>query len=952
MRYRYWLILSLFVVGLCVAFFSVVNNEAKQEAIKSLNDQQIIIARQAKQSIEKLFDRYIRVLSNNAQNERIITLDREGKRVIHVLYDTFSDEVAAVSRVNESGRIVYTYPVDPASIGQDVSDQDHIKEIRRTQKPVVSDVFTAVQGFRAIAVHVPVFQGKDYRGSLAFLVRFERIAQQNLEGIRMGEDGYAWMISREGIELYCPVPGHVGKSVFENCKDFPDILAMAKNMVAGKQGVAAYEYNLIRDKTSRVMKHAVYLPVRIGNTFWSIVVATPDKEALNMMERFRTKLIAIFGILLLVGISLSYVGGRAWVILSEEKKRKEAERALSESEETILKERERFLTLIEKAPFGMMLIGKEGRITYMNPQFKALFGYALTDIPDGRTWFRKAYPDPEYRHLLISEWLRDFREGEVDRTVMKVLTATCKDGSEKEISSASLRLSSGEVLFCCEDITQLKESQEALRESEAKYRTVVDNSLVGFCIIQDDTFKFVNKRFCEIYGYSYDEFVANKMDIMHPIHPDYRERVRETVRKRLAGEVAHLEHEFKAVRKDGKTINVKVFGSSIIYNGRPATTGSVIDVTREKMLESQFLQAQKMEAIGVLAGGIAHDFNNILMTILGYISVLLTETAAVDPRHEKLKIMEQQVQHGANLTKQLLGFARGGKYETKPTDLNGLLARSADMFGRTKREITIYSKFEEDLRTVEVDRGQMEQVFLNLFVNAWQAMPGGGELYLETANVPSRGDVPAYVKVSVTDTGVGMDEATRQRIFEPFFTTKGMGRGTGLGLTSVYSIVKNHGGSIEVFSEKGKGTTFDIYLPASDKAVTEEQKTMGDMHTGSETILLIDDQDAIVNVGKVILEKLGYTVLTAYSGEEAVAVYEKEGEKIDLVILDMIMPGMSGGKTYKMLKEMNPGIKAILSSGYSLNEEAAEIMENGCNGFIQKPFNAAELSKKIREVLA
>jgi two-component system, cell cycle sensor histidine kinase and response regulator CckA len=506
---------------------------------------------------------------------------------------------------------------------------------------------------------------------------------------------------------------------------------------------------------------------------------------------------------------------------------------------------------------------------------------------------------------------------------------------------------------------ELKQAEIALRESEVKYRAVVDTSLVGFCIIQDGLFKFVNKRFCDIYGYSYEEFV-NGMDFLFPIHPDDKKMVEESVAKRLSGELERVEHEFRAIRKDGDVITVKVLGSSIVYDGRPATTGSVIDVTREKALESQFFQAQKMEAIGVLAGGIAHDFNNILMTILGYTSLMLMDTDPENQNYEQLQIIERQVQSAAELTKQLLGFARGGKYEIKTTDLNGLLTRSVDMFGRTKKEISVHCAYDESLWNVDIDRGQMEQVFLNLFVNAWQAMPGGGEIYVETRNVVLDDPIlqvgsikkGKYVKVSVTDTGEGMDDATRQRIFEPFFTTKTMGRGAGLGLATVYGIVKNHGGAINVYSEKGQGSTFNLYLPASDKPFEEEHRETAQVLKGSGTILLVDDQDAVLNVGRVILDKLGYKVFTARSGDEAVKVYQERNGGVDLVILDMIMPGMSGGETFAALKKLNNHIKVILSSGYSVNDQVLKVMEQGCNGFIQKPFNVPDLSRKIRESLA
>jgi two-component system cell cycle sensor histidine kinase/response regulator CckA len=317
------------------------------------------------------------------------------------------------------------------------------------------------------------------------------------------------------------------------------------------------------------------------------------------------------------------------------------------------------------------------------------------------------------------------------------------------------------------------------------------------------------------------------------------------------------------------------------------------------------------------------------------------------------------VQSGADLTSQLLGFARGGRYEVKTTDMNEIMEKTSSLFGRTKKEISIHRKSGKDLWSVEVDRGQMEQVFLNLYVNAWQAMPGGGELYLETQNflLDTAKDFPylakpgKYVKITITDTGTGMDEKTKERIFDPFFTTKDMGRGTGLGLATVYGIIKGHQGMINVYSESDHGTTFTIYLPASEKEVIQEKTATGEIARGTETILLVDDEKMVLEVNKELLASMGYKVHAIGSGQEAIAVYTEKRNKIDLIILDMIMPGISGSDTFDRLREINPEIKVLLSSGYSLNGQAQSIMDRGCNGFLQKPFNLEQLASKVRETL-
>ena len=379
---------------------------------------------------------------------------------------------------------------------------------------------------------------------------------------------------------------------------------------------------------------------------------------------------------------------------------------------------------------------------------------------------------------------------------------------------------------------------------------------------------------------------------------------------------------------------------------------------RKAELESKLQEAQKMKALGTLAGGIAHDFNNLLMGIQGNTSLMLLDTDPAHPHYEKLKNTEQYVLRGSELTRQLLGFARGGKYEVKPTALNELIKKSSEMFGRTKKEISIHYTLQDDLWTVNVDRGQIEQVLLNLFVNAWQAMPEGGHLYLVTENVeitkpPSEDIKPGmYVKTSVTDTGVGMDEKTIERIFDPFFTTKERNRGTGLGLASAYGIIKNHDGFFEVSSKVGQGSTFSFYLPATECAVvaddTEAEKKL---LSGNETILVVDDEVPILDVACGMLEKLGYKVLPASSGQEAVKTYGQLRDQIDLVLLDVIMPGMSGRETFENLKALNPHVKVLLSSGYSLGGEASKIVAMGCCGFVQKPYDIYKLSQRVREAL-
>ena len=423
------------------------------------------------------------------------------------------------------------------------------------------------------------------------------------------------------------------------------------------------------------------------------------------------------------------------------------------------------------------------------------------------------------------------------------------------------------------------------------------------------------------------------------------------------GEVIALEMDFKA--KDGSILHMQMFSRLIQIGNKKLLLTMFLDMTEQKRLEVQLHHAQKMEAIGTLAGGISHDFNNLLMGIQGNVSLMLLHIDTEHPHYDRLKSIEKQVQSGAKLTSHLLGYARKGKYEVKPIDLNDLVRETSESFGRTRKDISIHRQLREELFAIVADSGQIEQVLWNLFVNAADAMPGGGDLILKTHNVthedmkdklydPKPG---SYVLLTVADTGMGMDKQTIDRIFDPFFTTKEMGRGTGLGLASAYGIIKAHAGYIDVESEKGVGTTFSIYLPSSEKEVQKVVRVAKEVIEGKETVLLIDDEEVISEVGKDLLEAIGYRVLTARDGKEAIEIYKNNRDKIDLVILDMVMPRMSGGEAYDKMKEISPNVKVLLSSGYSIDSQAKEILARGCDAFIQKPFGMRELSQKIREVL-
>ena len=393
----------------------------------------------------------------------------------------------------------------------------------------------------------------------------------------------------------------------------------------------------------------------------------------------------------------------------------------------------------------------------------------------------------------------------------------------------------------------------------------------------------------------------------------------------------------------------------------------ITDVTDQRDLEYQLQHVRRMDAIGNLAGGIAHNFNNLLMGIQGNVSILIQDKTAGDSGYDELAGIERCIDSGANLTRQLLSFAKGGRYSLDLVDLNDIVEKSAGMFARTRKEIQVERHLEEESLMAEVDAAQIELALMDLYVNAWHAMSHGGTLTVATAMVslddsfvkPYNLAPGRYLKIDIADTGAGMDEKTIERIFEPFYTTRPMGEGTGLGLASVFGIIKKHQGIITVESKVGTGTKFSIYLPAARILQKPKQRdrlrviSSGKaLEKGSGTILVVDDEEYILNADKAMLNELGYEVLLANGGKEALRVFGENKDRIKLLILDLVMPDLGGEIVYDRIKALRPDIRVILSSGYSIEGQAESILKKGCDGFIQKPYNLNQLAKKIKEILA
>ena len=523
------------------------------------------------------------------------------------------------------------------------------------------------------------------------------------------------------------------------------------------------------------------------------------------------------------------------------------------------------------------------------------------------------------------------------------------------------------------DITERKKQEQELRDSEDKYKTLfaeskqaeeVYRSLIhssADAILITDLFlrvRYVSPSFTQVFGWGLEDLKDEKI----PDHPKNEKDGTDAIfRDVIENGTPYHGFETKRFTRDGSFLDVSISVSR--FNDHEGTpTGLLIimiDISENKKLELQIQKAQRMEAIGTLAGGVAHDFNNLMMGMLGNLSLILYDLDESHPHHQKLKSIEGQIESGRQLTDQLLGYARKGKYESRPVNINHIVRDTLSIFSRMKKDIQVHKEPFEDIFGIEADQGQIEQVLMNLYANSADAMPNGGTMTVKSRNASHRAMQDKsynakhgnYVHISITDTGAGMDEQTISRIFDPFFTTKEMGRGTGLGLASVYGIIKGHGGYIDVASQKGQGSTFNIYLPAMESTVRELFEEPKQVDTMEGTVLLVDDEAVIIDVGVQMLHKLGFNVLSAANGREALEIYEQKRDDIQLVILDLIMPDMGGGEVFDRLKEINPGVKVLLSSGYSVDSKAKDILNRGGDGFIQKPFNMNQLLDRILEIV-
>lgn len=625
-----------------------------------------------------------------------------------------------------------------------------------------------------------------------------------------------------------------------------------------------------------------------------------------------------------------------------------------------------YCALLEKVPgvtYITALDETESRL-YISPQIEKMLGFPLSEwFTNPQLWFKQIYPDDRKR--VLDDFYRSHKNGKPFRSEYRLIA---RDGRIVWVRDEGIVLKDkdGNPRFIqgfMYDVSELLEAKEAIQESEAKFQSIFQGMAVGIALVNaDGRIMESNRAFEKMLGYRGEELFNRSMKEL--VHPDDTIQDLELQKQLLNGTKDHYQIEKRYIRKDGET----VWGRLSVSLGQglreKPTIHMIEDITGWKQLEMQFLQSQKMETVGRLAGGIAHDLNNLFTVLGGYSQLALLQMEGDHPLRSNLEEIKRTVDRAAELTQRLLAISRRQTMNMKVFNLNRLLQGLDKMLVRIIREdIELVLRLSDDLGEVKTDPSQIEQAILNLVVNARDAMPQGGKLIIETRNVEldetyvrSHFDViPGhYVSISVTDTGCGMSPEVKERIFDPFFTTKSEGKGTGLGLSTVYGIVKQSGGYVWVYSEPQRGTTFKIYLPRVKENLDDltSPAETGDFPKGEETLLLVEDEEALRNLTAKVLRDQGYTVLEAANGDEAIKLARNFSQRIHLLVTDLVMPQMGGKKLVEQFKLLHPDCRVLFISGYT-----DEVMtEQGLLGhgakFLQKPFSPLEFLRKIREVLS
>jgi PAS domain S-box-containing protein len=945
------------VLALLAYLFYSSYKAVKDRTLSEFNIQQFTLAKQASRGIESFFIYYQREMAFLAELNDVAELNGKGKDLLADFYSRHSDQIEAITIVDSKGILLFTYPLNSSVLGQNISNQPHVKTVIETHKATVSDVFNSVQGYKAIAYHVPMMKGNKYTGSMAILIPLEKLGKRFVENIRTGETGYGSMISEIGIELFNPIENQSGKSIYEIYKDVPSLLRLIDSTKINKEGTLLCDIpSKGNDKKVTVKTLAAFYRVPLGNTFWTILIFTPEKEVFSKITSFRNRLYLLILLLIIVMSTYFYLSIKASNVLKEEKKRKAIEKNLLESEK-------RFRVMFELSPAGIILYNETGVIIEVNSSFCNILGYSPAEIIGQNI---RLFMAPESETLKVNN-ISNILSG---KTIIHETKNIKKDGSSCIVACYETMIvlpdgSSG-ILSVSNDIT------EKIRSNERMITLSKALESISECVTITDLHNkiiFVNKAFCRVYGYTEDEIIGKNVSTLRDnetIDSFVEKILPDTIHNNWTGELVNI-------KKDGEKFPIELSTSHITdENDNPvALIGIAVDITERKKIQSELISAkEKAEESDKLKSAflanMSHELRTPLNAVIGF-SGLMLESGPDQDTLTYSNIILKSGQHLLSLVEDLfdISMIESGqiKINYEEADLVEVLNEVRDfMLGERMREnkdgvgLSLIIERSGNGAWLVTDIRKLKQILLNLLRNALKFTENGSiEFGFEMKNESEN----RFFQFFVRDTGIGIDKNYHEAIFDIFRQIDDKHNrkfgGMGIGLAIAKKTVELLGGKIWLESEPSKGSVFYFTIPApqdkNDGKILHEQKNVGMAkdYTG-KTILIAEDEKSNYDFLRILFTRMNIKVLWAKDGVEAVKMAESD-PTINLVLMDIKMPLMNGFEATKLIKIQRPDLPIVAQTAYAMMSDKQEANEAGCDSYLSKPIKINRLTELLEKYL-
>jgi len=950
-----FLIVPFVLAAFSYLFYSAYK-DVKDRTLNEFKTQQFTLAKQASRGIESFFIYYQRELKFLSSLSYVTDLNEEGRKLLADFYNNHSDQIEGITLVDSKGILKYTYPENENAIGRDISMQSHVKTVIETQQPIVSDVFTSLQGFKTIAYHVPIIVNNEYKGSIAILLPIDNLGKRFVENIRTGETGYGWLVNESGIKLFDPFGIYTGRSVNETFKNYPSVLDLYDKTLKNTEGSATCfipDPGKANGEELKVL--SAFYRISFGNTFWTIIIFSPEEEIYAKLTSFRNRLYILILLVIIVISVYFYLSFKASNVLREETRRKAIEKTLIESEK-------RFRVMFELSPAGIILIDENGTIIEVNTSFSETLGYTRGEI--------------------IGKNIRSFaapqKNGEIEENISKILSGKTikhevqdirKDGTLCDIAlyETLIVLPDGKpgILSVSNDITEIKRSQKRMLTLSRALESI------GECVsITDYQNKviFVNNAFCKTYGYTDEEIIGKDIGIIRVPKSEYltEKILADTINGGWNGELINR-------RKDGTEFPIELSTSHIKdENGKPiALIGIASDITERKRDRMELINAkEKAEESDRLKSAflanISHELRTPLNAIIGF-SGLIMESGPDENTLPFSKIILSSGQHLLSMVEDIFDSTM---IETGQIRLNyekaeivPLMEEVRNMMqGERLREeksevaLSLNLNFAAQNKSLITDTRKLKQVLINLLRNALK-FTDSGDIEFGFSEITDAGK--NFLKFYVSDTGIGIDKSYHETIFNIFRQiddthTRKFG-GMGIGLSIAKKTVEYMGGKIWVESEPGKGSVFYFTIPViPDKIVDKfEPKTktsgMEKIYVG-KTVLIAEDERSNFEFLNILLTRIDIRVLWAQNGMEAVNICEID-PTINLVLMDIKMPLMNGLEATKLIKAKRPHLPVVAQSAYAMTSDISEAKLAGCDEYLSKPIKISQITDLVEKYL-